>query len=991
MSRGSKRGAAVSRKVLIFTILFVNVIVLLEFQPFLSSVEARALSQLPMTSKITTTTITTPSSSSATTSTKIIKTKQSGTTSSSKMTPGNLPKERETTTTSANSSSGSGDGLRSEDYFPILVVIQSGNTGSETGAAAIEETLRQEFHQFVQSIPGHEQDESCRRVRFVSWEGMASFERWLSDPLISTVILYSTTTTEAAGDADGDGQGQPTARLGSSGPIGYCDSLSTHLSSLYGKTVLFWPCPRMKQTEKFVPSFETVSMAVRSISQQFNWTEAILYAADTNWALPLALASNLNVPYRIVLTIDDLKEALGERDSSGKAVIICSSSSISSPQTINAINQLKMALLVKQNGNHTGYHRATRARLKILLLDPLGTLFRERNSASAQRFYRALSWPESSSFDEASVEVIENGPLNLLLLTVLTESFRVLLNRAGRGYDFESRTAAPGQVKSGERLLKIRFDARGTLNESEEQKETAWWSMEELQQPLDPEQSTWKRAFGRLINSTNPTFVGCDFHYILNEAYIYDELWSSAEDPERCRALLDSYCSAEEPAVDTGQLSPDVSLDADEDHLNETEVVVSSSADDEDPEERKSLEIQQLCAALSDYREQQLLVLSENPNSTTSDNNSYPFNPSSASSENLLFSEHFLLYEYILAITSTTGNYRNHTPSHHFNFMLLAIKNISSTQALWLPFLNIHHQRHQSTHPHPEAQQNIWAISPIQPEYRNWLALDHHRSSIITANSILQQQEPGDGDELSRNPLEPFWICGLVCWAIIAVAAFVIVSIICASVVFSIAVRNYLIKTRLSKGPNKIVLSPSDFVFPVDMRRVDEGIEAMLCCWLQQLQEFGGPEVEKPDLLKGSIGSLKNLGLPSSAAAASATTAAAPALPPLAGSSGTTAVPIGSKTTAATGSGSETLGAGSSYHHHNPSGAIGALELKARYNGDLVQLKEIPSGSGSSHELRAKAMDLLIMAHSLRHENINPLIGARANDGRLPSAVIHIS
>lgn len=42
---------------------------------------------------------------------------------------------------------------------------------------------------------------------------------------------------------------------------------------------------------------------------------------------------------------------------------------------------------------------------------------------------------------------------------------------------------------------------------------------------------------------------------------------------------------------------------------------------------------------------------------------------------------------------------------------------------------------------------------------------------------------------------------------------------------------------------------------------MDEGIEAMLCCWLQQLQEFGGPEVEKPDLLKGSIGSLKNVGL----------------------------------------------------------------------------------------------------------------------------------
>ena len=39
--------------------------------------------------------------------------------------------------------------------------------------------------------------------------------------------------------------------------------------------------------------------------------------------------------------------------------------------------------------------------------------------------------------------------------------------------------------------------------------------------------------------------------------------------------------------------------------------------------------------------------------------------------------------------------------------------------------------------------------------------------------------------------------------------------------------------------------------------QVDEGIEALLCCWLQQLQEFGGPDVEKPDLLQGSVGSLR--------------------------------------------------------------------------------------------------------------------------------------
>lgn len=59
------------------------------------------------------------------------------------------------------------------------------------------------------------------------------------------------------------------------------------------------------------------------------------------------------------------------------------------------------------------------------------------------------------------------------------------------------------------------------------------------------------------------------------------------------------------------------------------------------------------------------------------------------------------------------------------------------------------------------------------------------------------------------------------------------------------------------------------------MPQVDEGIEAMLCCWLQQLQEFGGPEVDKPDLLKGSIGSLKNLGLANNSNAAAAVAAVA--------------------------------------------------------------------------------------------------------------------
>ncbi|XP_048509125.1 retinal guanylyl cyclase 2 isoform X2 [Athalia rosae] len=137
-------------------------------------------------------------------------------------------------------------------------------------------------------------------------------------------------------------------------------------------------------------------------------------------------------------------------------------------------------------------------------------------------------------------------------------------------------------------------------------------------------------------------------------------------------------------------------------------------------------------------------------------------------------------------------------------------------------------------------------------------------------------------------------------------------------------VRRHLLKQRMSKGPYKIILTATDFVFPqvYDSRGVDEGIEAMLCCWLQQLQEFGGPEVEKPDLLQGSVGSLK---------------------PHLQASTGSLA-------------------------RHTI-----LKDHRARYNGDLVELKEVPCQG--AFELKSKAMDVLVTIHGLRHENLNPLIG----------------
>ncbi|XP_076640642.1 retinal guanylyl cyclase 2 isoform X3 [Halictus rubicundus] len=148
------------------------------------------------------------------------------------------------------------------------------------------------------------------------------------------------------------------------------------------------------------------------------------------------------------------------------------------------------------------------------------------------------------------------------------------------------------------------------------------------------------------------------------------------------------------------------------------------------------------------------------------------------------------------------------------------------------------------------------------------------------------------------------------------------------AILAGILIRRKLLKKRISKGQYKIILTTSDFVFPqvprVDFRRVDEGIETMLSCWLQQLQEFGGPEVEKPDLLQlGSVSSLR---------------------PYLRTSTGNLA-------------------------RH------GFFKVpRAQYNGDLVQLKELHAEDGT-FELKSKAMDVLVVMHGLRHENLNPLIG----------------
>ncbi|XP_015179182.1 PREDICTED: retinal guanylyl cyclase 2-like isoform X2 [Polistes dominula] len=154
------------------------------------------------------------------------------------------------------------------------------------------------------------------------------------------------------------------------------------------------------------------------------------------------------------------------------------------------------------------------------------------------------------------------------------------------------------------------------------------------------------------------------------------------------------------------------------------------------------------------------------------------------------------------------------------------------------------------------------------------------------------------------------------------IVALILGSLLLAFLLVSLAIfiRKQLLKNRISEGPYKIILTASDFVFPqtnhTDSKTVDKGVETMLCCWLQPLQEFGGPKVEKPDLLQvGTVGS----------------------------------------------------------HRPYLQTSTGNLARQTFFKGDLVQLKELTCQS--TFELKNKTMGVLVTIHGLRHENLNPLIG----------------
>ncbi|XP_041974352.1 retinal guanylyl cyclase 2 [Aricia agestis] len=128
-----------------------------------------------------------------------------------------------------------------------------------------------------------------------------------------------------------------------------------------------------------------------------------------------------------------------------------------------------------------------------------------------------------------------------------------------------------------------------------------------------------------------------------------------------------------------------------------------------------------------------------------------------------------------------------------------------------------------------------------------------------------------------------------------------------------------LVARRKPRRPRAApILALSEFQFPADdRRRVGEGMETMLS-WLQQLHDFGGPETERPDLLKRPE-----------------------ALAPSAPSSTCSVTRL-------------------------------APDNRPRYKGDPIHMKYLPT---AALELRRKATDVLLVMQSIRHENLNPFIG----------------
>ncbi|XP_054081817.1 uncharacterized protein LOC105218644 isoform X2 [Zeugodacus cucurbitae] len=701
--------------------------------------------------------------------------------------------------------------------------------------------------------------------------------------------------------------------------VAYCH-LAEQLSRDFNKTVLVWPCPRMKESSNFLPSFEAISYAVKSIATKLNWTHVDIYVGDENWGMPLAIAANLHVPYKIEIA-DDIRD-LQAQDKIGKAIII--TADMNDASTLQLLTQL-VGL------QHT----------KVLLIDVVATSFNAENN-----FYKNLARINGSA------ELMSN----LLLLTVLSDKYRYFLkvafedNGIGLVQNFRQMRRWKAMTNDGKRgpetgMLNWPMHLDSSVTRALQEHEEAMAAEAFVGDNEKPATTTTSTTTVRPTRDTLAAFDECPQLSGLN----FVEICPNIENvTARCVQFLQQNHKDNKNTTRNGKVLQQLRT------LLKQLCHIHPVAGHSRAEQARIANLRNFIDFFHFYDfiitsiRQQLAALATKPNptkkkqvnvSTTKLTENRNGNAGDIDTPAGVISAQMPKYDFIVLDVvheNATANNNNHNNNN---------KSSVATNAAMLDF-----NSGVKTDTINSAADTESTASMDSIKWRPLLILEQHE---INSNTYITHSLQPGYDEWLLVSTAQLWQCGAICWTIVAICIGLLLIIVAASVAAGIAMRNYFLRKRLSKGPNKIVLSADDFVFPVDSRRVDEGIEAMLCCWLQQLQEFGGPEVDKPDLLKGSIGSLKNLGL---------------------------IIPGGGTATAAGGAATANGGKGTSgtnsLARHNPA----LLDMRARYNGDLVQLKEIPLNG--STELKAKAMDLLVVAHGMRHENINPLIGWLSDPNR---------
>ncbi|XP_075146440.1 uncharacterized protein LOC142220913 [Haematobia irritans] len=700
--------------------------------------------------------------------------------------------------------------------------------------------------------------------------------------------------------------------------IGYCH-LAKALQRDFNKTVLFWPCPHMKESSNFLPSYEAISFAVKSIATKLNWTQVDIFVGDENWALPMAIAANMHIPYKIEIGEDDIRDLHAE-DKFGKAIII--TAAMNDDSTLRLLSLLEPLQYTK-----------------VLLIDIVATSFNAENS-----FYKYLTRinPDSALMS------------NLLLLTVLSDNYRHFLNVAFDDNGIELVQNFRQKRHRKEIVTPTNPALSSHVGDNEEN----------IDWPIHLDKSAAEVLLDKLETdaSATPTTIQTEAEMTVDNHpkepkasvanVTHNKLELLGEWIARCPFVNESLGDLNEICLNYHQCLDPVGGGK----RNESITLMIADLCQTHFMEHEQHLIERLRSFIDFFNFYDFLianVLPTNVNRAPRVNATFNLGEENTSAKAVINeSEHVPKYDFIVLDVVRKGSQTGPTsaPSNvksTTNDIVNSTGNQQSFNTTTSAKSPIYLESTASTPNHnggPSAQPIEGLTAAFK--WRPLLILEQHEIHLKTY--ITHSIRPGYDDWLLVSTAQ-LWQCGSICWAIIAISASLLVAIIVASVAAGIAMRNYFLRKRLSKGPNKIVLSANDFVFPVDSRRVDEGIEAMLCCWLQQLQEFGGPEVDKPDLLKGSIGSLKNLGF---------------------------LIPGASGPTPISGLNGKASSGSASLARHNPA----LLDMRARYNGDLVQLKEV-SFNGST-ELKSKAMDLLVMAHGLRHENINPLIGWLADPNR---------